>query len=585
MAEHYFEVDGNGMKRVIGDTFSKNTWITELSQNSLRAGATEIHFEYDEDTHVLVFCDDGRGFHSDDWSSYFTIASSGWSESIKAQERPFGIGCASLLFAASEVVITSNGKHAIINTDLFLGGYPVSVLDVSGDVEQKKGAIFRIALMADVKFDVELVKRTLQGFCIPVYVNGEAIERPYFEGNYPNSVEFEFGRIAVQSLTGRDRNFWGVPGTNALLFISGLRCEAQAYLGCDRNVVHLDPAKVRSRVPDRAELVGNRDAVVSAIELSIKQAYARELATLKNRLSQSEFINTYWYEAKSYAAHLLLDMPVPGFLFRTVDTVAHARLDGAEDANFCPVSDDVSLADFSGDAPLQVFDFRPELGRFDCALNGDNCVEENFNILNYLYLSRLSFIDSSDLPDGHWIEPHLISFDDNATFNVVHNGRAEVLNTEGFWRAEGVICDEFSVSVIGARSAAEDVVLESATSREDALYFDGTVYFPANMISSTGICRQCVEVIFTHSEWDDSEYIDEEYLEKVESQLDSWLHVQRGGGLSELVAKFIDDHQQELAIFGGNALPSLKVSFKLEDNKDNSAGGNTIKINVQEIAA
>jgi hypothetical protein len=51
--------------------------------------------------------------------------------------------------------------------------------------------------------------------------------------------------------------------------------------------------------------------------------------------------------------------------------------------------------------------------------------------------------------------------------------------------------------------------------------------------------------------------------------------------LSELVAKFLESHRSELAIFGGD-LPALEVSFKREKN---SAGGNAIKINVGEIAA
>jgi len=371
-----------------------------------------------------------------------------------------------------------------------------------------------------------------------------------------------------------------VPDTGSRLFISGLRVEAGRHRHTNNNIVYLDPAKVRSRVPDREELVGNREDVLDAIELAIKQAYASELAQLKDGLSPDEFVNKYWFDCKVYAKDLLLDLPVPGFLVSTVDSAPHAQLDGDEDIHFCHGDDVVVLDSFSGDSPLRVFDFKGELGRWDCALDSDGIW--HFNALNYLYLSQFPFIDSSALPDGHWLHKHLISFDENATFNIVHNGRVEVLNTEGFWQAEGVICDEFSVSVIGARSAdGEDVVLEPVISREDGLAFDGTVYFPANMDDPTSLCRQCVEVIFTHSEWDDSSYLDEDYLDKVESELNSWLHVQRGGGLSELVAKFLESHRSELAIFGGD-LPALEVSFKQEEN---SAGGNTIKINVDEIAA
>jgi hypothetical protein len=584
MSNHYFEVDVEGMKKVISDTFSNDTWLSELCQNSFRAGATKLDFNYDTESHILSFLDDGRGFSGDDWNSYFTIASSGWGERVKAEQRPFGIGCASLLFAASEIVITSNGKQALINTESFLDGNAVSVRDVNGDKEITKGASFCITLRADVKFNVKLVEKTLSGFSIPVYVNGVEIERPSAEERNPHTIDFSFGRIAVQSLRLENmeirRSPRGVPGTGSRLFISGLRVEAGRYRHANNSIVYLDPAKVRSRVPDRAELVGNREEVLDAIELAIKQAYASELAQLKDELSPDEFVNTYWFNCKEYAKDLLLDMPVPGFLLSTVASTPHAQLDGDEENHFCHGDDVVDLDSFSGDSPLRVFDFKDELCPWDCALDSDGIWP--FNALNYLYLSQLPFIDSSALPKGHWLHKHLISFDENATFNIVHNGRVEVLNTEGFWQAEGVICDEFSVSVLGARSAdGEDVVLEPVISREDALAFNRTVYFPANMDDPTSLCRQCVQVIFSHSVWDDSSYLDEDYLDKVESELNSWLLVQAGGGLSELVAKFLESHRSELAIFGGD-LPALEVSFKREKN---SAGGNAIKINVGEIAA
>ena len=584
MSKHYFEVDAEGMKKVISDTFSNDTWLSELCQNSFRAGATKLGFNYDTETHILNVLDDGRGFSGDDWNSYFTIASSGWGERVKAEQRPFGIGCTSLLFAASEIVITSNGKQALINTESFLDGNAVSVRDVNDDEETTKGASFCITLRPDVKFSVKLVENRLEGFSIPVYVNGVEIERPYAEERNPHTIEFSFGRIAVRSLRtermAARRNLWDVPDTRSRLFISGLCVEAGRYRHAKNNIVYLDPAKVRSRVPDREELVGNREEVLDAIELAIKQAYASELAKLKDELSPDEFVNKYWFDCKVYAKDLLLDLPVPGFLVSTVGSAPHTQLDGDADIHFCHGDDVVVLDSFSGDSPLRVFDFKDELGRWGCALDSDGIWQ--FNVLNYLYLSQLPFIDSSALPDGHWLHKHLISFDENATFNIVHNGRVEVLNTEGFWQAEGVICDEFSVSVLGARSAdGENVVLEPVISREDALAFDGTVYFPANMGDPTSLCRQCVQVIFSHDDWDDSSYLDEDYLDKVESELNSWLHVQRGGGLSELVAKFIESHRAELAIFGGD-LPALELSFEQENN---SAGGNTIKINVHEIAA
>ena len=64
--------------------------IAELMQNSRRAGASHICINFDEEHHALTFIDDGCGIA--DFEPMFTIAETGWNESVQDEESPFGMG-------------------------------------------------------------------------------------------------------------------------------------------------------------------------------------------------------------------------------------------------------------------------------------------------------------------------------------------------------------------------------------------------------------------------------------------------------------------------------------------------------------
>lgn len=72
---------------------SSKSILTELFQNSYRAGAENIRITWSPETRVLEFTDDGRGCNAED---LVVVGDSGWDETSPAID-PAGIGMFSIL--------------------------------------------------------------------------------------------------------------------------------------------------------------------------------------------------------------------------------------------------------------------------------------------------------------------------------------------------------------------------------------------------------------------------------------------------------------------------------------------------------
>lgn len=124
-------VSVSGMVRNLANVFSTgNTFISELIQNSRRAGATEIHVMCTEDTnnsvHIMV-SDNGAGI--EDFQKLLMLAESGWDSDVKEKESPFGMGFFSALLAGEETSILSKGKMLKVSRNDLLEGKSFSLVD------------------------------------------------------------------------------------------------------------------------------------------------------------------------------------------------------------------------------------------------------------------------------------------------------------------------------------------------------------------------------------------------------------------------------------------------------------------------
>ena len=116
---------------------NKDAFITELIQNSYRAGATAIDITCT--AKVFKITDNGHGIK--DMRDIFIIAQSGWEKTNVSQLDPAGMGIFSAFLTADTVEVdtwrTENGvkiiQHASFTKEQILAGHPIYVKDNAKD--------------------------------------------------------------------------------------------------------------------------------------------------------------------------------------------------------------------------------------------------------------------------------------------------------------------------------------------------------------------------------------------------------------------------------------------------------------------
>lgn len=267
-----FSVSAEGIKKSLGDMFSgAGSVITEAGQNACRAGASTFCIDTDESENTITLSNDGNILEEIDWLRLFRAGESGWNESIMTSQNPFGIGCTSMIFCSTKIVIHSGFSYCEIDCEEFLSGLKVAPLSTD---EYVAGTIFTLHLKQDYWGHMGLsdIRYLFDGFPIDVYFNGNAIRRPLaLSANNTDSITFEYGEIVVPScldspLYLSDSHIFR---EHLSYFAQGLRVlsgyEKDKYSKGDFGI-HLDITKVRPSAPDRKRIVNPpKDLSVTAI--------------------------------------------------------------------------------------------------------------------------------------------------------------------------------------------------------------------------------------------------------------------------------------------------------------------------------
>ena len=185
------------------------TLVSELLQNARRAGATHIEVDYDAGTQILVVQDNGGGL--DDFQKLLSFHESGWDDATSAEERPFGVGFANCLYAATRCIVASRHQRVDIDTAAALAK---ASIDVESMTEAVTGT--RIELHG-----VELpelgsrIETLCLGFPVEVLFNGKPLTRRFAVANLATMAS----PMGTVHLTGtRDGKF----SYNALVFLLSL---------------------------------------------------------------------------------------------------------------------------------------------------------------------------------------------------------------------------------------------------------------------------------------------------------------------------------------------------------------------------
>lgn len=259
---------------------NRDTLVTELLQNARRAGATEIHVDYDEEDAVLSVKDDGCGIN--DFQKLLTFHESGWDAATLA-EHPFGVGFTQCLYSAKRCIVHSGNHGVDIDTESALAGHPVPVTPLpAGERVRGSHVILHGVNNPDL---VRRMDRICQGFAVPVFVNGRALPRPYAQSNV-DALPCPVGSI---HLAGRQT---GQSTRGMLVFLQGFEVLRIGYHQMDTNVVHLDPGRFMARLPDRDKLI-DEDAQLLSICNAVQDCWRSVLIDAKAGLKEQEFVQRF----------------------------------------------------------------------------------------------------------------------------------------------------------------------------------------------------------------------------------------------------------------------------------------------------
>lgn len=277
---------------------NKTTVLSELMQNARRAGASSVKFNYKPDTNTLVITDDGCGIES--METLLTVAESGWDTELVEQEHPFGVGFLSALFACDYILVTSKGGEIVANTCDVLAFKKIPVNSC------KWKGITHIALVGvelHEEYILNTLKRLARGFPIPVYFNGECLERPMAEDSELEFIDTEIGKVYLHGLDtpiGRNSEYE--------VYLQGLPIYRSHCHDTDRHVVHLDSSRFDARLPDRDKLIDEEESLEWITEV-MRQEIEKRLQSMKRTLPAVDFARYFPMISAWRLLYLLNDVP------------------------------------------------------------------------------------------------------------------------------------------------------------------------------------------------------------------------------------------------------------------------------------
>lgn len=532
-----FSASGTGALRTLEHTFtSKSTFLKEVAQNAYRAGASSIHFNYYPEHQALLIEDDGCGFNEQGWENFFTIYESGWeNEKMIEDQKPFGIGAVSMVFASDEVCISSRGKRVIFNSSSLLSGQSIE----QDNDDHIDGTLIGLRLKNNTWFNAvgEPNRDFLDlflGFTLPVYVNGNAIARPCALDNI-NSIPTAHGHIWLNALKedGKNQNARDYEREYITFYLQGFRLSEshRSHRSGSTAIIHLDSSQFIARVPDRSCLVDGEEQlkIVKALVMDMRVSQCEELIKSDGL---DFFVENYWFTGLHHAPHLLESAPFPGRLLNQYEHL-HYRLEEHEyNQELLAGNDETKLIREESCVPCVMI-------RCESFDERENYEEDNaeFNSASYAFFAGIPTIDQSCFPTGHWIFNRVISdAEEEKEFAISLNGETKHfhVSSTGFWGQKAVLCESFTFHW--------DAITHPVTVKDSCFYFDGVLIIPSEANEFGDIVR----VICGLSNGDDCFTVDEVYMNNIVDDLTTTILLQRQENPCQLIEKIFFDNKEIL---------------------------------------
>jgi hypothetical protein len=452
---------------------NREVLIAELMQNARRAGASNVNIEFDEHSKTLTVTDNGSGISN--FQSLFTLAESGWDDSIQESEHPFGMGFFSTLFSAEEVEVYSFDQVIRFKTKDALAFSSIAVNTIESYELPLNGSKICLIGIDLTSHEVQMaVKKYAKGFPIQVVLNGVPAANP-------DAISESF----LDSSIGKVRLF---PSNSIECYLQGIPVLSTIYCWSDcqktANVVHLN-SDFKGKMPDRSSLFDERVAS-DRIKNLIRDLWAEKLAVLKLQLSAKDFAEEYWSLARDWGLlDVFNDVPyLPSYLLSVLtDTPVITNWSAERNSFMVRRGSGVSLKEvLSGAAVL--FHTLPD------------CSDDTHWAAAVMALElKWSFVDPSKLPIGHWAYDHLV---DLSTMEVKVDFEPLVdcyLNGSQV-RTDVTLCNNYSI-----KSKDHEVII----SNQSVFLSNRTLLIPRHSTGDDNSLKQ-IDCYFYDDTFDEASY-------------------------------------------------------------------------------
>jgi hypothetical protein len=327
------------MKHMFASSFSI---LSEVMQNSRRAGATFVGFDLDEKLKSLTVTDDGCGI--EDFGALVTLCESGWDEHTMLKDQPFGMGFFSVLFACDIVCVRSNGKQVTMSKDDIINKRAMHIEEdkrpvLKGTIIELKGLsddlltteyVLRANMHGEYLVLIGMLERFAMGFAIRVLYNGIELERPHAQANLPSKVT-QYGTIHIAHIHGdapettlfASHSFRAIRPEDPSFYLQGLPIQVKNNKDA-HEVIHLDSLMFTPQMPDRNYLFNGTDQLQKVFEelRETKRAFLREQ---KGQMDGKTFVRKYWNVCSQLGQlHLFNDIEfIPSDSLLNIDHVAY----------------------------------------------------------------------------------------------------------------------------------------------------------------------------------------------------------------------------------------------------------------------
>lgn len=403
------------------------TVLGELMQNARRAGATKVEIDFVPESKTLAIRDDGCGI--DSFQTLLTVAESGWDADTIEREHPFGIGFLAALFACDHLTVESKGKRISMPTEDILSFKPVTVM------QAEPCNVVTAVRLDGFKPDAEAVVSRLtvlaEGFPVPAFFNGETLKRPKALDSGREFIQTPIGKIYLKGLAADED--WRTSTKRLHIYLQGLPVyrSSDYWRNGSANVVHLDPALFRSRLPDRDKLI-DEDIAVSRIKAAVRHEAAKKLRALKESLAAEAFAEGYETLRLWGCLALLNDVPI----------VPRQALAYIQDY---PIKEGCSPVNLRQAAVVAREDV--ETGKVVVAALEDF---DSAGAAKWMYAWRKAMlVYDNPLDLGHWLHRHLLDLNgEPVAVEVV--GEIHRAYFDGHWVCgEVVFCEKYRLAFVG----------------------------------------------------------------------------------------------------------------------------------------